>query len=287
MAVHPADYGRFGLVVRSLTRSGYPAIHSINYCTGCDYLVFAWTDESGAHSVSLDVITAHRRRGVLLASGESLVAGRRRFCDLWVSAPDVEFTYRLSKQILKHAFDARRDSRLRALAFEIGDSECRRLAAKTFGRQWGDRVLEACHSGDLSRIAPALERDLLASTRWQRFAGRFQDARRLLRRWLRPTGLCVALMGPDGVGKSTLLESLQKQPLGFRRQLLFHWRPMIILRSTQRGPTDRPHDQKPRPALLSMLLVLVHVADFWAGLLGGRPAGRGPHWSGALRPVLR
>jgi len=81
------------------------------------------------------------------------------------------------------------------------------------------------------------------------------------------TGLCVVLLGPDGVGKSTLIEGLE-QTLGplFSGRRVFHWRPGLAL--PIRDGDDSlagPHAQPPRGALLSMAYLAGFFVDFCLG----------------------
>jgi thymidylate kinase len=265
VAVHPDDYPKLGSVIRVLAGDGFPAIHCINYALGANYLVFAWFDGAAMHLVSVDTVCEHRRRGLLLASGAELTAGRRKWDGMWVSSAQVEFAYRLSKLVLKRTLDGRREERLRALVNELGDAEAVRVAATVFGESWARTVVDACRRANLSATAPQLEERLLRTAPRARLCERAAEALRLWRRWWHPTGLWVALLGPDGVGKSTLIDSIQAQPAGFRRFGVFHWRPMAIGGHQQSGPTDQPHRQTPRPAVPSMLRTLMHFADYWVG----------------------
>jgi hypothetical protein len=81
--------------------------------------------------------------------------------------------------------------------------------------------------------------------------------------------LFVVILGPDGVGKSTLVGRLTRAfgPC-FRRQRVFHWRPMVIFPQEETGrPTTDPHDEPPRGTLGSMAALLAVFLDYWLGYL--------------------
>ena len=89
------------------------------------------------------------------------------------------------------------------------------------------------------------------------------------RRWFEPTGIFLVVLGPDGVGKSTLVGRLIEQ-LGptFRRHRVFHFRPMLIAPQDETGvPTIDPHGVPPRGAIGSMARLLGLFADYWLGYL--------------------
>ena len=64
---------------------------------------------------------------------------------------------------------------------------------------------------------------------WRAAIGNTLDLWRKLRRFFKPTGLFVVLVGPDGSGKSTVAGLLLSQlERAFRRTWRFHWRPGLL-----------------------------------------------------------
>jgi thymidylate kinase len=99
-----------------------------------------------------------------------------------------------------------------------------------------------------------------------------RDGWRLSRRWLRPPGLHIAILGPDGCGKSTvhlgLTEALRfTYPPG--KGLLLHWKPVVFGRSHRQVTevvTD-PHGRPPRNPLASLAYFAFHWLEFLLGSL--------------------
>jgi thymidylate kinase len=91
--------------------------------------------------------------------------------------------------------------------------------------------------------------------------GRIQD-------WIRPTGLFIVLLGPDGVGKSTVIKHLVEATRpAFRGHQLFHWRPFSLWHRKHIGSVTDPHKQVPHSAWWSVVRVLSHIFDYWFGYL--------------------
>ncbi len=95
------------------------------------------------------------------------------------------------------------------------------------------------------------------------------DSIRLVRRWLKPAGIFVIIMGPDGVGKSTLIMQLiGKLGPAFRRCRVFHYRPQLIKPRAETGlDTTDPHGDAVRGTLGSVARLGGLFADFWVGYL--------------------
>lgn len=92
------------------------------------------------------------------------------------------------------------------------------------------------------------------------------------RRWCGPAGLCVAVLGPDGAGKSTLIEHLKERLNGTVAYVeVFHLRPPLKRRAAA-GPVTDPHGQAPHPVWLSWLKIPYYVIAYGLGyILGVRP----------------
>jgi len=143
----------------------------------------------------------------------------------------------------RKGIDATGADELAALARRAGDAGRALL---------GHRVHDALIAGDvsvLSGVAAAVDR------RRRRPAALVLRAHfetlRAVRRLARPTGLAICLAGPDGVGKSTLTQSLLAETggpfhtrirLGQRRG--FFRKPGELLRRPQ-ADANRPHDRRP------------------------------------------
>lgn len=81
-------------------------------------------------------------------------------------------------------------------------------------------------------------------------------------------GLWIAFFGPDGVGKSAVIERLEENLAGaFCGCRRFHFRPRLGRRDVDRTPVTAPHGQSPRGLLLSLCKLVYWLLDCWLGYL--------------------
>ena len=79
-------------------------------------------------------------------------------------------------------------------------------------------------------------------------------------------GLWVAVFGPDGAGKSAVIQRLAgDSSLPFRETQQFHFRPMFRRRWKESPPATNPHARSARGTLVSILKLLYWLADCWCG----------------------
>lgn len=270
-AIHPSDVGRLPDVFRSLADCGYIPAQQIGYSVRADYFVFGWTEGGEVKTFPIDVITEHRRGGVRLASGKELVAGRRRYEAFWIPAPASEFRYLLMKKVFKGSISRSQQSRLKALRGELGADEADRIVKELFGPTWAPKVVEALREESFHELLAPLARHVrlhrLVRSPFQTVSYWFGDALRGVKRCWQPTGFFVSVLGPDGVGKSTLLDGLEGQRHLFRRCARFHWRPMLVGGPGRRRGMVSPRSAPPHGLWRSLLGLGLQIADYWLGYL--------------------
>jgi thymidylate kinase len=109
----------------------------------------------------------------------------------------------------------------------------------------------------------ATRRDPLNPVRFWR-----AEWRRVWRRQRYPTGLLVAILGPDGAGKTTLIQHLMGNLTGaFRRVDAFHLRPNVLGSEGTHSPVTDPHGKPLLPWWLSLLKLPYYLLDYALGYL--------------------
>lgn len=279
VVVDPQDRSRLWLAFAALKEEGFEVSQFRNYAVHGYRFEFSHAHASALRLFSVDLIFEYRYAGLILQGGQALLRGRCRQGNMWVASPRSEFTYLLLKKTVKQSISPAQSLRLQELAAELGPAQAKSAATELFGGKWGTRCVEACREAALVSILPRLRVKL-----WQRRLIRKPfdllryaagDTLRLLRRWIRPTGLLVIVLGPDGVGKNTVISQLQTLLApAFRFQKMFHWRPGVLWRLKAMGqPVADPHAKPVYGTFLSLVSLLACFLDHWIGyLLVIRPA---------------
>jgi thymidylate kinase len=271
LGVHPSDIQKVPGVFRALCAKGYTPVQCFNYFVNAFYFVFLWFEGLRPKFVAVDIIFEHRRSGLIVPSGEVLVARRVKQSIFWIPDPEAEFGYLLAKKTWKGGASFRQVQRLKLLVEKLGRPRAEEIAHELFRENWKRKVVETCASGSVGetlgkiRIQPWLTS--LTRNPMKLVLYLVDEGLRRIRRWFQPTGLFIAILGPDGVGKSTIAEQLvQLWGTSFRRHRIFHWRPGLIGRMRDPGgPVAEPHDKPVRGTLKSSAHLIALFLDYWLG----------------------
>ncbi|MBZ5671994.1 MAG: hypothetical protein LAO04_19990 [Acidobacteriia bacterium] len=271
LAVHPRDVAKLRFVFRALADQGYQPVQCRHHGGGHRF-DFVWFEPEGMRSAGIDVTYDYREHGMILWRGEELVRGRLQFNGFWVANPAIEFAYTLAKKALKGTLPQHQAERLKVLVNELGKPQAQRIASELFAERWKERVVDACAGSTLGGLLAQLKKELWL-TKFKKapldpLRYLLGDIPRLIGRALRPVGLFLVILGPDGVGKSTLVGRLAEslEQAAFTRFRLFHWRPKVIAPHKETGiPSTDPHDEPPRGVLGSIVVLLGIFLDYWLG----------------------
>ena len=273
LAVHPQDKHKLFSIFELLRQHGYVCFQCLNHSKNGHFFVFFWVERAKVKTAAVDIIFDHRRSGLVLSTSEKIVAERERHGDFWISSAKAEFAYLLAKKAWKGRASPSQSLRLRQLVEGMGQAEAEGIAGEIFPGKWRKRAVEACLNGSIATDL-VHARSKFWRTAWSRhplqltkyFAAEVQ---RIVERWIHPTGILVAILGPDGVGKSTVISGLiGSLNLGFwGRHRVFHWRPQALFRGREIGINTTPHAKASRGTILSMAYLTAFFLDHWYGYL--------------------
>jgi len=260
------------LLCRAGSIPGARLLQILEHETSARYFVFAM--QFGSHLAFLhpDAAASVRKNARLRLTSEQALSSRRwKAAGFWIPSPAVEFEYYFVKRTEKIALQTRHLASLQGL-FREDPAGCTSALVRLLGKEHGARVADRIGEGDIDWFAahgPTLHEWVMDAPQLEGLAARLRnrcaEALRVLRRVARPTGLVIAVLGPDGSGKTTVLDHLGRELApAFRRVRRYHLRPHFG--STRPGTvvTD-PHGKAPRGWVLSTAKMAMFVYDYLWG----------------------
>ena len=280
LAVHPGDRDLLRQVYEPLRREGYVAVACVPFEVDSYRFCFACTQEPQVCFVSINIVYGYRGQGLRWENTVGLVQRRVRYQDNWGVSPGDEFMYWLGRNCRGEIPAQYREKRLKALVCELGYEDAERGAGRVYSEGWKNKIVRACADGTIRKLTESWEKELRRESMWRQPATEIvyalKDGWRSVRRWSKPSGLFLALLGPDGVGKSTTTATI-KQDLTtlFSQQREFHWRPQLIMPRPEdpvpgRGGLEEMfsqnrHGDPPRGFVISIARLLGVMLDYWIG----------------------
>jgi len=201
---------------------------------------------------------------VFFTADDFLASRRRHALGFYIPTPDLEFAAYLVRRVAKGSLTTDHEKRLSQLYLQ-DPRGCRARINYFWPQSDALFVAAAAEAGDWAGVRgylPHLRGELLLSagrrdslaTRAGRLA---KNQLWRLRRWLRPDGLHVVLLGPDGVGKSTIIDRVLPDLAGaFQRTTFRTFAPTLARRNSnakEDAGAPAPHSKKPRSLPASLL----------------------------------
>ena len=183
-------------------------------CAGGCIELARWGKTSSPRFLALDFATAAEVDGLHIMDGAEVLANRQRFKQFWVPPAAMEFGCYLARTIAKGRLDAARTQRLTSL-YQQDPKACDAQIMRFWLSPEREQLTAAARSGDWAGVLNR-QNDLrlgLRSTLMRRHPLRFaldklQGLGQRLKRLAQPGGVNIAMLGPDGAGKSSVVDAL-------------------------------------------------------------------------------
>lgn len=210
-----------------------------------------------------------------LRADEVLAARRWHPRGFWIPSARHEFVYYLIKRLSKRSLDEDHEAKLHRLYLEDPEG-CDRMLSR-FWKGRNRQVLAEMarnHHWEEMRVRLDCFRAELRQNSAESFMEKALSSPRHvlhhLRRVLNPTGGWIAIMGPDGAGKSAIIQAIRRQfTSAYNEVRCFHLRPKSLLsRNESSQPVTDPHGRPARGRILSIAKIFFFIADYWIGYLG-------------------
>ncbi|MDA0322115.1 MAG: hypothetical protein O2923_05290 [Verrucomicrobia bacterium] len=240
------------------------------------HFIFSWLDEDGMpRFLGPDICGDYHRNGMLLMPAGDILSRRELALDkggrekeFFVPAPADEFIYYLLKKIDKGQFNDRQAEHL-SRVFEANPDGSKQWLEK-FWRPPQRRILADAAAGNawlpVQDSIKSLQREL-RGTRSRTWSARRGEWARRIYRLRRPTGIHIVILGPDGSGKSSVVQELGRRLApAFRRTSFHHFRPHWGRPSFSPDPAATPPHGKPaRSWIGSAAKMLYYALDYVIG----------------------
>ena len=252
-----------------------------------DYVFAVWFRAARGEPLAIHLDFYHGAftwRGLPYISEDELVAASRSFGKFKTPRPAHEALNLFLTSILWGGFfKLRYRERIRLLLQSPEESvEFFRLLERKFGassRPPFDFASEQEPEGRQVRdYAVGLRRSLRARSLLRRpFIAIFCQARFWLKEFatvISPPGICIAILGPDGSGKSTVIQAVKERIEYYFGEIEDgHWRPHFLgdigvllgKREKTSGPVTSPHGRAPHSMAVSAIRFFYYWLDYWLG----------------------
>lgn len=271
IAIDPCHLGT--LEESLLNYRGGRLVQMIRHESSCFYFIMALRNGKGIDFLQVDAATDYRRNGIIYFRADELSKDRTRWNGFRVASPETELAYLLVKKTLKGSTPAHQQERLMHLIDKIGKDRAMLISTRLFGKKSGPYLVSRISKNDWKAVeynTPGLRKalvwEILKKDPLNPVKYWLDEAKRILGRWRYPTGISVAVLGPDGAGKSTLIDNIERRFSGaFRRTAKFHLRPGLIGGKSHGKPVTDPHGKPPRNLFASLLKLGYYTVDYTLG----------------------
>lgn len=270
------DFERVPVIIEHVAqKTGARVFHTVGHELSARSFSLGYQVGEQLVIVQPDSASDYRHFGRLwLRSDEVLAFHRWNERGFWIPAAHYEFAYYLIKRLNKQYLGAEHGLKLHHLYLE-DPSQCNDMIARFWSGQNRDLIKQMASTNDWSAVESSLatlRSEMLRNSGEspvEQITAIPEHLMHHVRRILMPTGGWIAVMGPDGAGKSAVIEAIRKQfKFAYHKVQCYHLRPKMLRRGkdTQEVVTD-PHGRPARGMLLSIAKVFFMIADYWLGYL--------------------
>lgn len=272
--VDARDFARIPALVDAIAdETGTRLFQAIPHEVSARAFRLASSKGSALAFIQPDSCSDYRHFGKLWLRADAMLDGRRWHPGgFWIPAASDEFIYYLIKRINKQDFTAAHGARLSQLYREAPQACDQHLR-----RFWGARSAAALGKmaavGEWSMLIRDLDvfrgelRKHSGESFGSKLLSRVKGAAHTFERVLHPTGGWIVFIGPDGCGKSSVIDAVISdfEP-AFQKIVRFHLRPKSLpARGNSAVPVTDPHGQPVRGGAFSVAKMLYLFTDYWLG----------------------
>lgn len=242
------------------------------------YYVIQWWHNNSPAFLKLDICGNYYRKAKLFLTADELLSNPEEAKDdqghakgFLVPAQATEFIYYLLKKIDKGNLNKEQATYLHKQWVKYPES-CLSNVRRFWNNEDSELIKRAAESNDWNQVInviPQLQKSIHKNVQitLQGIIGEFL---RRVRRVLFPTGLSVIFLGPDGSGKSSVIEAVAASLApAFRKQAKYHLRPFFLRARNEGnvGPVTNPHSSPKYGFIISVIKIFYLWFDYTVGYL--------------------
>lgn len=239
------------------------------------YIVLAGRNADGSICIlELDMSVAFEYDDLPFYSGTELLQSRRKHRQFWVPTADLEFGCYLIKKIAKGRLDEEQGRQLSAL-YQQDPIGCQEQVSRFWSDGSTTLIVAAANSGNwgpvshvIDQLGTELRRRAALRHPLRALTGKLSWLARSAKKvWRADAGFHVVFLGPDGAGKSSVVQGV-KSKLGsiFPRTQSYRFPPSLLSRAMRRPeppPEKRPHGSPPRSFLHSVIRAVCYWFPYY------------------------
>jgi thymidylate kinase len=215
--------------------------------------------------LNLDIYGLLHKNHTIYFSEEEIFKNRTSFNDIKILATHQEFFNYFLKKLSKGDLEEKVFKYIKNL-FDKAPVNCTKAIEDNLIKT-GELVLNSFKNNDFS-ILQKERKNILLDIKISKPSSLYwvKDKVRFLKRLIKPTGISVAFLGPDGSGKTTIINGLLETSLPFRETNYFHLKP-IYSSSITNEVTSNPHEFEPYGKVKSYVKLLYFLYQYNFGWL--------------------
>jgi len=261
-------------------KRGFVIVQKLYYdVPSCFYYVIAKLIRQNVVTIQLDFLYDNIGINRYHLTSKEFLKTRKKYKNFFILNPLLECTYILVKKIVKRTIHRADRIAVRNLCRDNCNEAVDLLIY--FGKKRREMVRDLIWSDDvdatelLVKLRTPISRVNLSLFLWLQKV--LFEIKRMYYRVVNPTGLSIAILSPDGGGKTTVAKELMKKLRQcFRRTDYMHWRPCLLpeMNSLIRSRVDRTsksnltnHVQQSQNYIKSSVRFLYYFLDFLIGHL--------------------